>query len=90
MSDDASPPPMPSQLGRAQSLKERVQAAQERLVQEQRKKVNLTDGDAQLMKGRQGILPAYNAQAVVSRVGGEEGQHRGMLITAVDVVVPEK
>ena len=86
VSDDGPPPPMPPELRRARSLKERVQAAQERLHQEQRKRVNLTDGDAQLMKGRQGIMTAYNAQAMVSRVGVGEGQHRGMLITAVDVV----
>ena len=45
-------------------------------------RVNLTDEDAQLMKGRQGILPAYNAQAMVSPLG----QTPGMLITAADVV----
>ena len=84
--EDGPPPPMPLELRRAQYLKEKVQAAQERLAQEQRKRVNLTDGDAQLMKGRHGILPAYNAQAIVSEVGVGKGQHHGMLITAVDVV----
>jgi transposase len=38
------------------------------------------------MKSRQGIMPAYNAQAVVSLMGGAEGRHRGMLITAAKVV----
>ena len=84
--DDASPAPMPPELRRAHSLKERVQEAKERLAQEQHRRVNLTDGDAQLMKGRQGIMPAYNAQAMVSPVGTESGERRGMLITAVDVV----
>ena len=84
--DEAAPPPMPAELGRAQSLKERVRAAQARLAAEGHKQVNLTDGDALLMKSRQGILPAYNAQAVVSPLGGGEGQRHGMLITAADVV----
>ena len=63
-----------------------MRAAQAQLVQERQKQVNLTDGDARLMKGRQGILPAYNAQAVVSQMGGQEGHRRGMLITAAQVV----
>ena len=47
-------------------------------------RVNLTDIDAQLMKGRQGIMPGYNAQAMVSPVAGSTGN--GMLITAAAVV----
>ena len=86
--DDAPPPAMPAELRRAQSLKERVQAAQEQLASQKKKqtRVNLTDGDAQLMKGRHGIMPAYNAQAMVSPVGTEPAKRRGVLITAVDVV----
>ena len=33
-----------------------------------RKNINLTDRDARFMKMRQGFLPAYNAQAMVSPV----------------------
>jgi hypothetical protein len=84
--EDGPPPAMPPELRKAQSLKEKVQAAQERLANERRKRVNLTDGDAQLMKGRRSIMPGYNAQAIVSPTGSGEGQHHGMLITAVDVV----
>ena len=47
-------------------------------------RVNLTDQDAQLMKGRQGIMPGYNAQAMASPVAQSSGG--GMLITAADVV----
>ena len=47
-------------------------------------RVHLTDNDAQLMKGRQGIMPGYNAQAMVSPVAGLTGN--GLLITAADVV----
>ncbi len=78
---------MPAELRRAQSLKERVQAAQQQLTsQKEQTRVNLTDGDAQLMKGRQGIMPAYNAQAMVSPVGTDPAKRRGVLITAVEVV----
>ena len=53
--------------------------------QKRHKRINLTDPDARLMKGRQGIVAGYNAQAMVSHtetVGGGTG----MLVTAVDVV----
>ena len=53
--------------------------------QKRHKRINLTDRDARLMKGRQGIVAGYNAQAMVSpteTVGGGTG----MLVTAVDVV----
>ena len=46
-------------------------------------RVNLTDRDAKLMKGRQGIVAGYNAQAMVSSLKEEYGG--GMLITAADV-----
>ena len=53
--------------------------------QENLKHINLTDKDAQLMKTRQGIVPSYNGQAMVSPVTAE-GDLNGMLITAVGLV----
>jgi hypothetical protein len=50
------------------------------------KRVNLTDEDAQLMKGRDGIITGYNAQAMVSTLEAETVRGNGMLITAADVV----
>jgi len=47
-------------------------------------RVNLTDGDCELMKGRNGIVAGYNAQSVVSPLNPAIGN--GMLITAADVV----
>ena len=83
--DDPPPPRLPTELQRAQTLRERIQHAMNYLAQDNRlTRVNLTDEDAQLMKGRQGIMPAYNAQAMVSPVAGPMGN--GMLITAADVV----
>jgi hypothetical protein len=46
-------------------------------------RVNLTDGDCELMKGRNAIVAGYNAQSVVSPVNPALGN--GMLITAADV-----
>ena len=39
--------------------------------QESLKHINLTDKDARLMKTRQGIVPSYNGQAMVSPVTAE-------------------
>ena len=83
--DEPSPPHLPAELQQAQVLRERIQCAMNRLVQDHRlTRVNLTDQDAQLMKGRQGIMPGYNAQAMASPVAQSSGN--GMLITAADVV----
>ena len=53
--------------------------------QDSLKHINLTDKDARLMKTRQGIVPSYNGQAMVSPVTAE-GDLNGMLITAVGLV----
>ena len=83
--DDPPPPRLPTELQKAQVLRERILHAMNRLAQDHRlTRVNLTDGDAQLMKGRQGIMPGYNAQAMASPVAQLSGN--GMLITAADVV----
>ena len=53
--------------------------------QKRHKRINLTDPEARLMKGRQGIVAGYNAQAMVSPIE-TDGEATGMLVTAVDVV----
>jgi transposase len=58
------PPParLPAELQQAQVLRQRVQDAMSQLSQsEGMTKVNLTDEDAKLMKGRSGIIIGYNA-----------------------------
>ena len=81
--DEPSPPHLPAELQQTQVLRERIQHAMSRLTQDQRiTRVNLMDRDAQLMKGRQGIMPGYNAQAMASPVAELSGN--GMLITAAD------
>jgi len=85
--DDVPPPRLPEELQRAQTLRQQVRDAMSHLKQnEELKRVNLTDKDAQLMKGRDGIIIAYNAQAMVSPLAAEITKKNGILITATDVV----
>lgn len=84
------PPPvhLPEKLRKTQLLHTEVKAAIERLTEEDGlKRINLTDNDTELMKSRQGIVPGYNIQAVVSPLKVKETETAGgMFITAVDTV----
>lgn len=82
--DDLPPVHLPEKLAEAQLLREQVKAAMKELVNEGKKRVNLTDGDAELMKGSQGMVVGYNAQATVSPVKISDEQ-AGLMITAADV-----
>ena len=85
-SEDASPVHLPAELAEKEALRERVRSAMEKLAgSEELERINLTDEDARLMKSRQGIVPAYNAQAMVSPVVRADGSG-GMVITAAEVV----
>ena len=85
--NDSAPPRLPEELQRAQALRKQVRNAMSHLVQhEGLSRVNLTDEDAQLMKGRSGIIIGYNAQAMVSPLDPEAVKGNGMLITAAEVV----
>ncbi len=81
---DAPPVHLPEKLRQAEQLKKEVRAAMSSLEEEDRKRINLTDGDTELMKGRQGYVAGYNLEAVASPVDGNGKS--GLLITAVDVV----
>ena len=55
--------------------------------QKRHRRINLTDPEARLMKGRQGIVAGYlNAQAMVSPMVWTDGGATSMLVPAVDVV----
>ena len=84
--EDPPPPRLPQELHQAQVLRERVKSAMDHLNRQGFRRVNLTDEDAQLMKGRQGVMPAYNAQAMVSPLDPSQASGSGMLITAAEVV----
>jgi len=83
----SDPPPvhLPEKLAGAQQLRDHVRAAMKQLAeQEGRKRINLTDADAELMKSHQGMVVGYNGQAMVSPVKIEE-KDTGLIITAADV-----
>jgi len=84
--NDPLPPRLPEELQNAQALCQQVREAMSRLEHQGLRKVNLTDADAQLMKGRSGISIGYNAQAMVSPLKEEVTGGKGTLITAVNVV----
>ncbi len=81
---DRQAPRLPAQLAKAEALREQVRSALEAVKGQE--KVNLTDREARLMKGRQGIVAGYNAQAVVSPLDEKVAGGTGMVITAVEVV----
>ena len=84
--EDASAIHLPRELADKEVLREQVRQAMDDLTSQKRhKRINLTDPDARLMKGRQGIVAGYNAQAMVSPTEMDGGA-TGMLVTAVDVV----
>ena len=83
---------LPLKLAEQQALRQRVRQAMEELPSKERPnrykrpaRINLTDGDARLMRTRQGVVPSYNAQAMVSPVTNGEGV-TGLVVTASEVV----
>lgn len=94
----ASPPRLPPRLADAQRLQAQVQtalaqvtaaeaasAATQREPGRRTARVNLTDADATLQKGRQGYVAGYNAQAVVVGLDPTTAGRGGLLITATEV-----
>jgi transposase len=85
---DADPPPpsLPAELATRTALRERVRTAQAQLAATgQAGKVNLTDPEARVMKTRQGLQPAYNAQAVVVPLDAARSGGPGRLILAAEL-----
>lgn len=84
--EEDAPVHLPEKLAEKRVLRDRVRQAMDDLAsQEDPKHINLTDRDARMMKTRFGVLPAYNAQAMVSPFD-PEGEGGSVLITAVDLV----
>ena len=83
---DQIPYLLSGELADKKALREQIRQAMDDLAGRDRQKcINLTDRDARLMKSSQGIVPGYNAQAMVSPLDPGAGTS-GMLVTAVDVV----
>ncbi len=83
--------PVPARLSRelkqARVLREQVESALKQVgVEEGPRHINLTDAEAGLMKGRQGMVAGYNGQAVVSPLATDTAKGTGLLITAAEVV----
>ena len=85
--EEAAVARLPEKLADKEVLREQVRQAMAELASQKRhSRINLTDPEARVMKGRHGgIVAGYNAQAMVSATKTEEGSS-GMLVTAVDVV----
>ena len=83
--EDVTAARLPQELSERQSLRERVREAMDELASGAvGKHINLTDGEARLMRNQQGIIPAYNAQAVVSPAV-DNGEVVGLLMTGAEV-----
>ena len=77
---------LPEELTQQEQLRTRVQEALERVrAADAPRHTNLTDADARLMKGRSGVMPGYNAQAVVAATMPAADGTAGRLIVAADV-----
>ena len=90
--EDTAVARLPEKLAEQQALRRRVRQAlkdlpgmERRNRYKRRPRINLTDKDARLMQTRKGIVPSYNAQAMVSPVVTDEGV-TGLMVTAADVV----
>jgi len=85
--EDVPPARLPKELQKSQTLRQQIQKALHYLEQHPKlKRVNLSDEDAQLMKGRDRIVTGYNAQVMVSPLAVETAKGSGMIITATKVV----
>ena len=78
--DDGVPARLPEKLANQQALPHQVRQAMEDLPKRERpnrynrpNRINLTDKDARLMQTRQGVVPGYNAQAMVCPLAEEGG-----------------
>lgn len=81
---EGAPPRLPRELASTHALRERVRRAKAELAPGER--INLTDQEARLMRGRGGYVAGYNAQGVVSALDAAVAGTTGMLITAADVI----
>ena len=68
--EGAAAPRLPAQLQAAKRLREQVEAARRELLESDRRHTNLTDPQARLLRGRDGWLTGYNAQAMAAPLRG--------------------
>jgi transposase len=86
---DPMPVHLPEKLADKERLLSQVKAAMADLAEEEKKRVNFTDGDAAYLKTRQeNRIAGYNLEAVVSSVKVAEDV-TSRLITAIDVTAEQ-
>lgn len=85
-SQEPAPVHLPEKLRQQKQLQIEIKAAMKQLQEEDRKTINLTDSETNLMKSRQGIITGYNLECAVSPLKVTKSQKTGMLITAEEVV----
>lgn len=79
---DSTPYQVPKELANKTKRLEKIKVAKKKLVEEDLKKVNITDNDAKIMKHKDGSKkPSYNCQAAVDE--------KEQVIVAADVVDEE-
>lgn len=84
--EDGGPPQLPPGMRDQVALRERVQRAAAAVAAKGGpKQANVTDPEARLMQTRQGLVPAYNAQAVVLPVTIGPEQPAGRVIVVAEV-----
>lgn len=84
--EDEPPPNLPPDVQHAVRLRERLERAlEETRADDAQSTVNLTDPQARWMQTRQGVAPAYNAQAVVVALNSAQAGRPGRFILAADV-----
>lgn len=84
---EPSPVHLPDKLRKAEQLREKVKLAMSKLAEEEEgQSINLTDEEAVFMKSRQGIVPAYNVEAMVSPAIISNEKTQGRIITAIGAV----
>lgn len=84
---EGPPPALPPSLRQKQALRDQVQAALAVVqAEEGPERINLTDPEAVLLKGRRGYVAGYNAQAMVSALDPISAGSGGLLMTAAEVV----
>ena len=67
--EDVAPARLTQELSNHEALRKRVRESMDELASGATgKHINLTDGEARLMRNRHGIMPAYNAQVAVAPV----------------------
>jgi transposase len=84
--NDPAPVHLPEKLRQSEQLRTEVKAALVILETEEKKNINLTDGDTKFMKTRQGLVAGYNLEAAVSPLKESAVTNPGNIITAVEVV----